>query len=537
MNRRWAVPIAIGFLISATVTAYNLRYPNYDPDQHIFGTMLLKDKNPDLFQRDFFFSDPDNYKMYIPWYRALAGWVVGDATGESLLRQYNLLLFPSVFIFTLGFYALFRHLTSDDLVAWMAVLAMIPGRQSLSVNPFGIGLAQSMVALKLFFAGVPWIILILIHYHFSRRSVWVAFSLLGILSNIHPILGIGLTCILASTLLVCGERGIRVGIVLSGLALFVAGFSPFILEYWQTRPPVDFRPLTANEFWEAFPPVWGYLPVTLKGLRNFMMDATPLICFSVLAIQRRGISKENVNERFFVSFGICTILASGGVSGILQIGSAMSGQPPIIGLEPMRWTTFIYIFLFPFALFLMTDIRRGKYNTGKTSASILFWVCVFLMFAQKEFPFRRVAREIMLKNGIYSQKRMDIWSREQQRWRDLMDVTAWTRQNSSVNDLFFHPHYDFRFYAQRAIVVGWKDGSMLTRTGSDRVREWLERTRTVRASIDSDDPARVMEAASHFGCEYIILRSGEGPEHLPIPTTYQNPTYRVYRVAGGSGKS
>lgn len=529
---KWGRSVAVCLLLAAAFSAYNVRYPNYDPDQHIFGTMLLKDKNPELFQKDFFFSEPRYYEYYVPWFRAMAGWIVAQTQGVGLLRRYNLLIFPTTFFFLLGFYALFRRLTECEAASWAVALAALTARVNLSANAFGIGLAQSMYAYKLFFAGVPWIFYFVVRFQFSRNSVWAAFFLLGLISNFHPILGIALVTILLAAFLVFNHPRFNGLLGLAGaVALFSIGFLPFVWKYVQTLPPPS-MPLTAEEFWKTSLADWGYFPLLWKGVRNFLMDAGPLMIFSAVAARKSW--KET--DRFFWIFGLAILGVSFSEAAILQAQSHLMNRPPIIDLEPLRATTFIYIPLLVWGAGFLTGVLKKDISFGRLSGTALFVLSVFLLFAQKEFPFRQIVREALLKGGLYSEKRIEIWKNEQLRWADLMELSAWARRSTDTDALFFHPHYDFRFHAQRAIVIGYKDGSMIARIGgATKVREWLKRKQTVEEALRSKDPRRVVETARQYACDFVVLRKGFGPLDLADQPVFENSSYRVYRILKDGG--
>lgn len=521
-GRAWVRAVLVSLAVSAAFTAYNIRYPGYDPDQHIFGAMLLKDNAPELFAKDFCFSDPRAYEYYIPWYRSLAHVFVGRSEGVALLRRYNLMLLPTAFFFVLGFYALFYHLTRCEAASWAAALGAVMSRAGLSVNAFGIGLSQSMYAYKLFFAAVPWLFYLLIRFEFSRMSVAAAFFLLGLASNFHPIMGMGLAAILAVTLGWMKRKKGRRDVVL-GLILFSAGISHFLYVFFLAMPQAP-NTLTADEFWTTFSRAWGYFPIGLKGIRNFLFCSLPLIVFSCWVWRRRSEESANAGANMF--FGIFT-LATVGVTfieaGALQAQSLLMNRPPLISLEPLRSTVFLYVPLLAWTAIFLAAVRK--------ETRYLFVLAVLLLFAQKEFPFRQLIREAMLEGGIYSNKRTEIWARERTRWADLLELSAWVRRNTPIDAVFFHPHYDFRFHAQRGIVVGYKDGGFMTRIGgAEQVRAWLTRTRIVKAAIDSKDPVRIRETAAALGCGYVVVREGFGMTDPGVAPVFENKSYRLYRV-------
>lgn len=523
MNRRqWIAAGLLSLVLALLTTAYDIRYARYDPDHHIFCSMLLKDNHPELFRNDYLFSDPRGYQFYLPGYRALARWFVGSAEGERMLERYNWMLFPAMFFYILGFYVLFYHLTSSPLAGWLTALAAISGRPGISVSAFGIGWAQSMYAYKLFLAGVPWVFYILMRFQFSRASVLAACLLLGCISNFHPFLGVGLATLLAVAYMARTERPLpfrrNCRVIAEGVVFFALGFLPTIHTFMITRTMAS-GVITAEEFWSAFLPEWGYLPVEWKPVRNFLMSAAPLMAFSAWVIRKR----PQPWDRFMLIFAAASIVVMVLECLILQGYSRWTHLAPIISLEPLRNTIFIYIPLLAWTAVGLNEIQHKRW---------LLALSVLFIFAQKEFPFRHVFREGLLAAGMYTDERVAIWENHQHRWNDLLEVSSWARSNTDTDALFFHTHFDFRFHAQRGIIATSKDGSFMARLGwADELRKWRADWAVVQDAVKSKNSERMIEAARSFGCDYIVVRMGKDMPEFPYVPIFRNETYRIYSMA------
>ena len=120
--------------------------------------------------------------------------------------------------------------------------------------------------------------------------------------------------------------------------------------------------------------------------------------------------------------------------------------------------------------------------------------------------------------------------------RDLLDLSAWARQKTAADALFFFGHpgpsliratdAEFRFRAERSLTHSWKDIGVAYYS---RVRlvEFHERYHALERA--RRDPVKLLSCARSLGTDYVVLSADE---HLGLPVAYRNSTYAVYRLSG-----
>jgi hypothetical protein len=121
--------------------------------------------------------------------------------------------------------------------------------------------------------------------------------------------------------------------------------------------------------------------------------------------------------------------------------------------------------------------------------------------------------------------------------RDMLGLTAWAREHTPEESLFFFGHPgdvplvaregQFRFRAQRSITHSWKDIGVAYYVRR-RMVEFHERYHALERA--RRDPAKLLSCARALGADYVVLAS-RGHD-LGIAIAYRNPTYTVYQLSG-----
>lgn len=128
---------------------------------------------------------------------------------------------------------------------------------------------------------------------------------------------------------------------------------------------------------------------------------------------------------------------------------------------------------------------------------------------------------------------------EQKRvYHDWLKVCRWAQQSTDEDEVFLTPRHQqtFKWYADRAEVVNWKDVPQ----DAASLKEWYRRFRdvfpqrlgTVRVTIRYDDLRRM---GSEYGVRYIIVDRRITGSNLPLVQVYPsrvetNESYAVYRL-------
>ena len=127
-------------------------------------------------------------------------------------------------------------------------------------------------------------------------------------------------------------------------------------------------------------------------------------------------------------------------------------------------------------------------------------------------------------------------AQQQQVYRDWRSVCRWAETATDDDEIFLTPRHQqtFKWYAQRAEVVNWKDVPQ----DAAKLREWYRRFRqvfpqrlgTIRVSIQYN---ALRELRDHYGVRFMIVDRRVTGANLPLVKVYpsetdRNDTYAVY---------
>jgi len=174
---------------------------------------------------------------------------------------YTLMIFPLTFLYLTGAYLLFRRFGGTVSVAiTLALLSSVPYRVAFATDLFGLRPIGFMLARTFYMAATPWIFLA-----FAGWLEWPAwlislFFAVGLLSNFHPVSGLGLGPVLVLVYLVEQRWAPRAWAIAGGSALaMLAGALPIInsqLHLLNRKPEAAMK--FKADVAEALRPDWTY---------------------------------------------------------------------------------------------------------------------------------------------------------------------------------------------------------------------------------------------------------------------------------------
>jgi hypothetical protein len=127
---------------------------------------------------------------------------------------------------------------------------------------------------------------------------------------------------------------------------------------------------------------------------------------------------------------------------------------------------------------------------------------------------------------------------QRQVFRDWLAVCRWARTSSGPDEVFLTPRHQqtFKWYAERAEVVNWKDVPQ----DAASLGEWYgrfqdvfpQRLGHVRVTVQY---AKLRQYRRQFGVRFLIVDRRVVGDHLPLVQVYPtaaetNPTYAVYEL-------
>ncbi len=129
---------------------------------------------------------------------------------------------------------------------------------------------------------------------------------------------------------------------------------------------------------------------------------------------------------------------------------------------------------------------------------------------------------------------LDRQQAEDRLW-DWRQMCAWANEQTSPDSLFLTPLYSqtFRWYAQRAELVNWKDIPQ----DAAAIFQWISTIDRIRDSglykSASIRNTKILQSLlDDFGVDYIVTVKELGSLPMPLPIVYQNVSYCVYCCTG-----
>ncbi|WP_345328163.1 DUF6798 domain-containing protein [Novipirellula rosea] len=129
-------------------------------------------------------------------------------------------------------------------------------------------------------------------------------------------------------------------------------------------------------------------------------------------------------------------------------------------------------------------------------------------------------------------------AKQQRVFEDWLKVCDWVRLATDVDEVFLTPRHQqsFKWYAERAEVVNWKDVPQDSKSLDQWYRRFREiypvRLSTIRVTIHYQS---LIEYREKYGVNYIVVDRRITGQHMPLVRVYplaenENQTYAVYEL-------
>jgi hypothetical protein len=218
---RGLIALAIFTLFTAhpTYVGYNQIY-NLGGDQQNEGIIILKRTQPDLFSRDYTFSDPSFFDFYTPLYLDLVQQIM-NVTGDYALAL--LALLPAIMIaYLIGMFLLLFSITRSTWIAIsIALVSSLVWPVFAHGEVWGVANLRMVMPRAFFCALTPWLLLLIVHWLPSTR--WWEWPLIALTSglgaNLHPVSGLSFIEVLMTSFVLM--RGISMKNL--GILIIMAG--------------------------------------------------------------------------------------------------------------------------------------------------------------------------------------------------------------------------------------------------------------------------------------------------------------------------
>jgi hypothetical protein len=360
--------------------------------------------------------------------------------------------------------------------------------------------------------------------------VWI---LLGSASAFHVLSG-GWSVVAAATCWWFTERGREDGKRFLSPALFIGGAIALL----GLIPAMALSTGASAEDSTAAARIYSYYRIKHHLLpADFKIDwyarHGALMLATILAAFRYRHESDRLDRMTYFTFGAVLIAACGLIAGLLpQLAPDLAAK--LLRFYWFRLTDAIVPLLF--ALF----VAKMLFEPGRSIKVVAVALLSLAISLDLHSSYRRS------RLGVPPSVSNDVLGRDvgadpaiQQRvFRDWLAVCRWARASSSTDEVFLTPRHQqsFKWYAERAEVVNWKDVPQ----DAASLREWYRRFQEiyprrlghVRITIQY---SKLREFREKYGVQFMIVDRRVVGENLPLIRLYPtgaetNETYAVYEL-------
>jgi hypothetical protein len=475
-------------------------------------TYAMKAENPSAFSRNMTHQQ-DPHKYYIPFYLNLLN-AAKSITGDHH-RGAFLLILPLIFIYIVLMYTLTHYFCGDAWIGALVTALSLPTMQSLHGDIWGFVVPNGdfiMLARTVFMAFSP--LLFPAIFRWSRDlKVVIAFFLVGLLANVHPVSAYNIVQVFLLALLIDRSANFTLKRLALALLCFFLGALPFVLTYIKAlsgQPTWTYWEMM--EYFRLRRP-YAFTVPPQKEYVYFAYHSSFLLLFAGWGAYI-GWMRGSQRARLAFLLVLCSLgLGVLGQGVFFQVSKLLDrGYVNIAQARAFRW---IFPMLFLLASLSFVSLKR---RPGLKSYGTMGFV-VLLTFAPYGTP-HVVKDEVKRLLGLR-------WSGEAER-KTFLAMTQRLRAQIPDGCLFLiNPKYGhFMGLSEKSDVVTYKEGIAANYLGPEFFRRWHERYQEVKEAYRNPTPERMLQTATRYRADYVI---SDGLD-LPAPLVFREGRFHVYQI-------
>jgi len=539
-TKRWDIAVIAGFVVFAALVQLSswrgLRpYVLLDGDTANIATFAAAWQQPERFVGDAVLGDRVAIQFYvtalIPLVQGLYP-IVGDYG-----TAFNVLLGPHVFLYTLGWYLLGRHLLESRRWALCYALANCVTIQTMSSDYWG--LCGDVMPRLSFQTLLPFLLLVMLRYA-GRIRLWPAFmAASGALLYVHPVSAPSVAFAnllgLASCKAVAPSRR-WVAFVASG-ATFLVIVLPFALIYGRhhsSGPVADYastiaamRRLQGDEFYDAGIALRHYLSHPFMTL-VYAAGAAGLVSVAKWLPERRA------DARFFAFWLVGLLATTVGVTAVEQSVCARMHRLPfeIDLIRNLRYAVPVLI------LFAVAGVKllAASVRTGASRIAVLGTACAVLLAWLGLYR----ARTIPLGDELRCLSRGHVICTPESAQR-LEEALLYMKDRLPADSRILpsvgtDAAMAVRYVALQPVLYCDKDRNVITYGAADRLPAWT-RVETAMDAAQSEPTlalrlAALGEVSRDLGADFLFVDADAPEDAVPsgLRVVHRNSAYSVLKV-------
>ncbi len=493
-------------------------------DQTNIVTMVLAQRQPDLFERDPFFSG-ESWRWY-PWLaRATTAWALDH---YGIFGGHRVLQFPLVVGYLVVMYTALWWLTGSVPAA--AVVAMLSSlrRNSLGGSYWGLDLLLTVQPRSAVLICVPLLVVLAWRWRRDWRLA-IPFGLAGLLMNVNPPGALFFTGLLGLAFLITLRRSeVRFPHLAAGAGAFVVGALPFVIGHLAARSgggdagldvprelllqAAAFRHTRSSTF-----------PIAPAAYHHALIHVGVPLVLGVAGWVMRARQRGPL-DRFLWTFFLLAAIGVPVGQYVMQLACEGLGRlAPVANL--MRGQKYAYLVLHIYTAYLVAGLLARC--VGRWDRVALITV-VGAAAAFGEPPFNRFLLQYNAQQASALMRGDKIVGAP----AALAKLTQWAKRETPRGSLFLLTHpkmHWFRMHAQRPMVVAFPDAGMAFYNGPEHLIRWYRYYGAVESLYRRPNPELLSNLVAATKADYVAVLRG-WPKLRPWPEVYRDANWTVYRV-------
>jgi len=496
---------AAGFYIDGKNASVN----NLSSDQWNILPVCIKLDHPDLYEGDLFADNINDIDYYTPFFISGVRFFT-RFSDDNYIEGLNKLNFVINFLYTF-LWALFLYQIIRNLPVTLLMTILIRGILWLpGYELWGAGALWTALPRTAFLALLPLPLLLLLPIIKNKYYHYAGGFILGLISNFHPISGIGMCFSLGMTYLlyhwfVTDEkklhvlfRSIKVG------AFMVLGLSPYIYIYFtevMANKPDDsllFKELLSLRIGEQFhQPLLALVKFTQLKWILFIMVPT-----LILGIIKRKLPEE-MQKIFVFSLGLMLLTLSFSLLTVpVEQWIRKAGLDIHMSFQLIRNVKYVMLPVFVFyTLLIIFFIAQLEHRLQTVASWSLLSGFILVLLLARYDPVSRLPLigddfvRTTLPNAFSIRK--EITSED----HDLDAMFEWVNANTDQNSKFISPP-QLRTACRRSVVFDYKGAAMLIEGNPNKFVRWGKSVIELRKCVDIQCKIDLYKS---WGADYLLI--------------------------------
>jgi hypothetical protein len=441
--------------------------------------------NPALYQGDMYLADLADVEYYTPFYVHTLR-IMARLTGGDYLHALNVLGFCAHLSYGVLWFLLLYKLRRDFWAAlvfsvFMRGILWPPGGELLGISDLWTIMPRTLYAAL---APLPF----LVYEKLSKRRLFIAAFLLGLILNFHPISGVGVvicyaTVFLGNRAMAQSWKSLFTREVFTAAACCLVGMLPYLVTYFaNVRPGVAYDPAFFDlafrkRLGEAFDDPVVFVRQWARPVLFFFAGLFAVFCFVDPSPRKRDFK--------ILLAAICVLFAvSNGVVYAEQAVNAVLGKNIRMSFQLIRMQKFVLV-LMQIATYLVLATLLAKWQVSRrkkglaAAAFAVVLVCSTLPLASRiplvgDDLITSILPRSMTFGGNHLSSNVP----------DRDEMMKFIRTTTPANAVVYGD-YLVRAAADRSVILDKKGASMLIEGNAQKFVQWYLDTERLEPLPDS----------------------------------------------------